>query len=248
MVILNAAIRGYPTNYTVADDLSLPNWGWNPSPAPPQCSCKQTNEMWEEWEGKTWPTSSRRRYHTLSHCTDTSSSQIHVGTEAFKAEGNTSFLRRPDGSRHDKRPLCRCYFFSRGGVQGRSAPRGKEKGDENELNQPSVFFSVPLSLFFLRYKLLNERSKTWLWAIRNCTLRTSIGVLNGSSFHDSKSNQAPNSAGTRQSTQTALARVNSLLFVFSFVFRTLQFSSRTEVEVDIWRQSVIMYLCCSSET
>lgn len=148
MVILNAAIRGYPTNYMVADDLSLPNWGWNTSPALPQCSCKQTNEM--EWEGKTWSTSSRRRrrwrYHTLSHCTDTSSSQrksvsqIHVGMEAVKAEGNTSFLRRPDGSQHDKRPLCRCYFFSRGGVQGRSAPRGKEKGDENELNQPSVFF------------------------------------------------------------------------------------------------------------
>lgn len=45
MVILNAAIRGYPTNYMVADDLSLLKWGWNPSPAPPQCSCTQTNEM-----------------------------------------------------------------------------------------------------------------------------------------------------------------------------------------------------------
>lgn len=32
-VSLNAAIGGYLTNYMIADDLSLLNGGWDPSPA-----------------------------------------------------------------------------------------------------------------------------------------------------------------------------------------------------------------------
>lgn len=91
-------------------------------------------------------------YITLFHFTDTclnhnvSARYRSVsGLKPAEAEGNPSFLQRAggfDGCGHNMtKELCADVISSLRGAQGRSAPRGKEKGDEKELKQLSGVFS-----------------------------------------------------------------------------------------------------------